>query len=415
MASGKVKEQLQVALDESTSEQELRKIWRLSRSVNVRKAVASNPNAGPTVLREAARLYLEEVLENPGFSMLELFHDDQWISRVSMAYNDPWNFLIKECSSAYYIRSNSFDHFGWAALLSPQLNASALDRVTTFMSTAGFRRAIKSQKTMEKVKSLYVAAEESTRAWPFSLETMLLFYKEQVINPEQLLEGLSNFGPGSVSTRKSVFTKFIKDLHSEYIVAKSQGDIDMVAKTLAKCLLIARPHVMHWLWNCFSFKDLESWAGELYSRAMRYMISYSGSRTALIQDNIRAVGSVVTQHIKDVIITDSPSTESITKAYQFISSHQLKDQKFSRYGLIINKGDGLCALKECDMEVKEFFCKAGCVGNWASTTGSDVKYKIINEVNEHIYAREGVGHGNLLFDKCSVRKVVSLDEGTFVV
>lgn len=414
MASGNVKEDLKAALDESTSEQKLRKIWTSSRSVKVRKAVASNPNAGPQLLKEAARLYLEEVLENPGFSMLELFDDDPWISKVSLAYSDPWDFLIKHVSASYYNRAVHFDYFGWAALLSPKLNATALDRIITFMTTGGLRRALKTPSTMERVRGLYVSSDVSDQVWPFSLETMIVLYKEGAITSMQLFDGMSNFAVGSTSMRKSVFSKYIKDLHQEYLTSRSTAQAEFTPKLIAKSLIISRSHVMHWLWNCFTNKQLDDWAGELYAKVLRYMISYSKSKSHLVYDNIRTVGSLVAQHLKNNIITDSPTKETLTQAYSFVATNGLQDQKFSKYGFLLHKGAGIAALGECGMEVKEFFCKAGCIGNWASATGSDIKYRIINEVNEHIYSREGVGYGNLLFDKCSLRKVVSLDEDTYV-
>lgn len=414
MASGNVKEQLKAALDESTSEQELRKIWVSSRSVKVRKAVASNPNAGPKLLKEAARLYLEEVLENPGFSMLELFDDDPWISKVSLAYSDPWDFLIKHVSSAYYVRANNFDYFGWAALLSPKLSASALDRIVTFMTTGGLRRALKTPSTMERVRSLYASADALERVWPFSLETMIVLYKEGAITSLQLFDGMSNFAVGSTSMRKSLFSKYIKDLHQEYMTSRSTAQAEFAPKLIAKSLIIFRSHMMHWLWNCFTNKQLDDWAGELYAKVLRYMISYSKSKSHLVYDNLRTVGSLVAQHLKSNIITDSPTKETLTQAYSFVATNGLQDQKFSKYGFLLHKGSGIAILDECEIQVKEFFCKAGCLGTWASATGSDVKYKIINEVNEHIYSRDGVGHGNLLFDKCSLRKVVSLDDDTYI-
>ena len=76
MKTNSVTADMAAALDPETSEKKLLEIWNKSKSVRVRKAVASNPNASPLVLAEGSRLYLKEVLENPAFALLEIFSDD---------------------------------------------------------------------------------------------------------------------------------------------------------------------------------------------------------------------------------------------------------------------------------------------------------------------------------------------------
>lgn len=413
MSSKDVKEDLRLALDESTSEKTLHKIWGTSRSVKVRKAVASNPNAGPKLLREAARLYLEEVLSNPGFAMLELFNDDPWLMRVSAAYNDPWDFLIVQRNSIGYSRTLPNDHFGWAVLLSPKLDVECLDRCLQFMSKGAFRRAVKNPRILEKVRDLYHQALKSTKTWPFSLESVITLNNEKVIGLEDVFLGLSNYGQGSVSSPKSVFIKYLKSLHEVYIADVSRKDF--IPRLLGKLLIVSRSHTMQWIWNSFTNNEILSYAGELYAAAMQHMVNAVGSKIALVHDNLRAVGSIVTQFLKAKFISkDSITAQSFTDAYNFVKAYGLEAQKFSRFGLMLSDRTYLAELDECDIAVKEFFCRAGCLGNWASATGSDVKYKILNEVNDHIHTKNGVDPQLLLFDKCSIRKVVSISEDTYI-
>ena len=413
MSSKDVKEDLRLALDESTSEKALHKIWGTSRSVKVRKAVASNPNAGPKLLREAARLYLEEVLGNPGFAMLELFDDDPWLMRVSAAYNDPWDFLIVQRNSIGYSRALPNDHFGWAVLLSPKLEAECLDRCLQFMSKAAFRRAVKNPRILEKVRDLYHQALKSTKTWPFSVESIITLSNEKVIGLEDVFLGLSNYGQGSVSAPKSVFIKYLKNLHEVYISDASRKDF--IPRLLGKLLLVSRSHTMQWIWNSFTNDEILCYAGELYAAAMQHMVNAVGSKITLVHDNLRAVGSIVTQFLKAKFISrDSATAQSFTDAYNFVKAYGLETQKFSRFGLMLSDRTYLAELDKCDITVKEFFCKAGCLGNWASATGSDVKYKILNEVNDYVHSKNGVDPQLLLFDKCSVRKVVSISEDTYI-
>ena len=413
MGTNKVKEQFLLATDEETPEAKLQEIWKTSKSVRVRKAVASNPNAGPGVLKEAARLYLEEVLSNPGFTVLELFDDDPWISKLSMAYSSPWDFLLQYGHRAHYARSSSagWDHFGWAVLLSRELSPPAMEKALSFMTIGTLRRALKNASLTQKLTGLYDKAERANNTWPFSLETMITLHCEKVISTEQLFRGLSGFGPGSTSARKSVYTKYIKWIQESYRDTSDPAKKEFLPKLLAKSVLISRSHVLHWIWEGFSTRELNEWAGELYCDAYSHMLGYSGS--ALIHDNLRGVGRVVGDFVKEKFL-DRDGPPKFSEAYSFIKSKNLQDQKFSKLGIVLTDREWMEKLDKCPDEVKEFFCKSGCLGAWASATGTDIKYKIVDSVNWGIYLREGVGESNLLFNSCSVRKVVSLEAGTYV-
>ncbi len=89
MAKISNKELLEIAQNESTTPEQLSKIWITSKSIKVRKAVASNPNADALTLRAAARLYLEEVLDNPAFEMLKLFDDNEWVQKIGEIHENP--------------------------------------------------------------------------------------------------------------------------------------------------------------------------------------------------------------------------------------------------------------------------------------------------------------------------------------
>jgi hypothetical protein len=406
-----VKEHILVAQDENASQADLLLIWNTSRSVKVRKAIASNPNAGVKILRAAARLYLEEVLSNSGFAMLELFDDDEWIRKLSLAYSDPNKYIIESGGLFYSNRLHSNDHFCWAMLLSPKLSCWAMNRVVECMSAGAFRRAIRNTELKFKLNLLYDSEmTTATTAWPFSLATLLVLKRESIITNEQLYTGLSNYGTGSTSAQKSVFGKFVGSLHEMY---KDSGDTtqkSFAAKLLAKLLLVSRSHALHWIHLRES--DLLQWGGELYTEVLSFMEQAVGSKRALVSDNIRTVGSMVSTYIRKKFLDPTKTTGGVEKAYEFIKAHDLTSSKFSKFGLMLNLKSDVESVVECSIEAKEFFCRSGCLGNWASTCGSDPRYLIINEVNEHAYLTSGFN--NLLFDKCSLRKVVSLDDNTYV-
>jgi hypothetical protein len=412
MSAATVKNQLLLALDEGTSEKVLYELWNVSRSVKVRKAIAGNPNASPDVLRSAARLYLEEVLANPGFSMLELFDDDPWISKVSLAYNEPRDFLMKYGSKMYYGRAGSFDHAGWAALLSPKLTALILEKVVGFMTSAALKRALKNPQVMRKMETLYQEALESRDTWPFSMEILLILKKEGVITREQLFQGLSNYGMGSVSSRKAVYVRYISSLHSDYSESNDLAEREFIARLLAKSYIVSRSHTMNWVCSSMTNSQIPEWGGELYSRVLMHMSNKS--KSYLISDNVRMVGTVVVQYLKNKFLSGPYKSKNFEDIYNFVKSNSIENFKFSRFGLMVSSKDSLDELSKCPVEVKTFFCKTGSLGSWAGATGNDPKYQIINEVNEAIYAGEGVRDCNLLFNQCSMRKVISLDDSTHI-
>lgn len=387
-------------------------IWNHSRSVNVRKAIARNSNAGPRILRQAARLYLEEVLSNPGFAMLELFDDDEWIRRVSTAYSDPDKYILEYNRLFYTSRAFNNDHFCWAILLSPKLKSWSLDRTVSAMSVGSFRRAVKNKEVRQKINAVY--NEErlvATSSWPFSLTTLLTLYKEEVIDSEELYDGLSNYGAGSASASKSVFGKYIKSLHAEFAESEDANRKSSVVKLLAKTYIISRAHVFHWIY--LDRESLEQWGGELYTDVLSQMMKRPESNKIIISDNIHSIGSYVSSYIKSKFFkSNSVSAETITEAYKYIMSHGLQDLEFSDLGIKFTLRDDIQELSKCAIEVKDFFCRSGCLGSWVSISLSDPKYSIIEEVNEHALRSSGIE--GLLFNKCSIRKVISFNDSTYV-
>jgi hypothetical protein len=405
-------EQLKIAQDEQALPEALSVLWEKSRSVKVRKAIASNPNAGPKVLREAARLYLEEVLSNPGFSMLELFTEDPWIQKISKAYSSPTEFFV-QYGAYHYVRGGNGDQVYWTCLLSPQLDAFALDRTVQQISVGGLRRAIKTPKTLNKLRNLYVSALNNfTSSWPFSLETLLRFFQEEIITSEDLLHGMSNYGAGSSSARRSFYTKYISNIYSKYKTSNDEKEQSFLVRLLAKTFAISRPHTIGWIHNLASSKDIKEWQGELYAKTLQQLLSWSFSKS-LISDTMRYVGGVVAAYLRKAFLNETCTPEALEGTYNFVKKYGLADEPFHKYGLVLNAKLYGEALLSCSMEAKIFFTKAGCLGTWAGATSGDIRFIVFNDVNEFIYSQEGISK-NLLFDSCSMRKIISIDQGTHV-
>lgn len=405
-------EQLTLAQDENTPEAVLIHLWDTSKSVRVRKAIARNPNAGAQVLKSAARLYLEEVLENPGFSMLELFDEDTWIKNVSEAYTNPEKFI----DELYHRSSVSKHQFGWACLLSPQLTSRAVNVVVQYVPSSTFKRAIKNKAILNNVKLLYLNSLTSLEVWPFDLETVLVLHKEGVISSEELYSGLSNYGVASASARKSTVGKFISQLVKKYISSKEP----FIAKLLAKFILIMRQYVLTWLSSNETVLTQLPKTGSLFAEVLSYM-AHSYELNPLSKESFYVVSELVTRQIRskffksvsESVELNCYTSDQITQVYDFINSHGLAPVYPILSRLQFNGKSAISALANCKDEIKEFFIKRGCIGGWVSTHGSDPKYLLINEVNEAIFLREGISD-NLLFKSCSIRKIISFNDSTHI-
>jgi len=423
----KTSEDLMIAQDENTPEEKLKALWGKSRSITVRKAIAKNPNAGPDVLRAAARLYLEEVLGNPGFSMLELFNDnDPWIKKISLAYSSPEEYVKQ--GHYYFSREKSLDDHLWACLLSPQLTSFALNRVVLRISALAFRRAVKNSKVKEKIKYLYTQSLKSeTEVWPFDFETILLLYKEGVINEHYLSEGLSGYGSGSVSCSKTVFIKTTDHLLDLYRNTHDENITKLIIKILAVC----RSHVLTWVISRIEDrKTLMEWSGEFFVEVMmRVKLSHKLKMLKIVHWN--AIGRVVSHYLQIRFLSQGNCANSIedgewhthlgfdhapellTSFVEYATSNGIEGTDLMDTGLTLRGKRSIEALSKCDIKVKEFFVRAKSIGDWVSVGTNDYKYQVINDVNEAIFGKEGITN-NLLFRSCSMRKIITIDESTHV-
>lgn len=410
----KPSEQLALAQHEEAPETVLLDLWNTSRSVKVRKAVARNPNAGPQVLRKAARLYLEDVLENPGFSMLELFDEDVWIKSISEAYADPEGFINKSARNVA-----SVHQIAWACLLSPRLTSIAIDNVIRYASGATLKRAIKNEVVLNNIRSLYLNSLTSLWVWPFDLETLLILYREDIISSEELYSGLSNYGATSTSAKKSTIKKFTNQVLRKYISTKESS----IAKLLAKFILVVRHYALSWVLKSEVMYSQFHQTGSLFAEVLSYMTSSYGPGFRS-KKNFAVVCDLVSRQIRykffgnefgSSLNNHEYLSDQINQAYDFIKSHGiLSVYPSSGEGLQLGGKSAINALTHCREEVKEFFIKRGCVGSWVSTLSSDPKYILINGVNEAIFLREGISD-NLLFKCCSLSKIISFNGSTHVL
>lgn len=412
MKTNSVTADMAAALDPETPEKKLLEIWNKSKSVRVRKAVASNPNASPLVLTEGSRLYLKEVLENPGFALLEIFSDDPDIRELSEAFNDPMKWVVTLGGGAYTFRPRShakalaWDRVRWAVLLSPHLEWVGLNAVLDTIRLETFRRAMKCEETRKKVRSIFLEAMVVGQASP---DKIMLMNKELMITTKEALSGFKCHAVVSSTTSpRALLSSYSKVLHKTYRDDKEQRDA--IVETLFYLCLIQRPYSMRHLLPR-RFDHLDDGVENLYIsllKMVREKASMDKSKSALkkklekickhLED---AFGETATN--KYLFKTKGEVTkEDIQNLYNYVQRSGLNPQNSQTY-LVRHFNDLLKphtkALGECSMEIKEWACKNKLLG-WVISRAHHREeiVKILDEVNYAIYQRDGeVNRDNLLF------------------
>ena len=394
------KELLELAQDESTTPEQLSKIWNTSKSVKVRKAVASNPNADALTLRAAARLYLEEVLENPAFEMLKLFDDNEWIQKIGKIHDDPTSWSV---GIGYYSRATGqLEPCARAALLSPQLGPYAMATIMEFLPVSSLTRAFKYSKTRENSRKIVFEQAED-----FTMEALFKAYNGGLYNEEELYQCLRRTAlVGSMSCRKSTYTRTIKSLLKLYDEKPKE-----VGRTISIILLSSRASCIDWIKYYFTTKHLDAIATTIKTakKLFRKPQSNSSGKGSQAKTNIKVVSSIVTRLLWEPLDFEDRK-KNLGSFYKTIcklglENHQWGDSK-ETWGAVILTNELCESLQNEDIKVKAFYVRNKCLGNWFQAHRSSAKFAIVEEVNQWLYKRGGIE--NVLYKQIDLKKIISI-------
>lgn len=424
-----IAEHLALASDPSTPQETLLSIWGSSRSVKVRKAVATNPNAGPQVLKAASRLYFEDVIGSPGFEMLELFDDDPWLIKISTAYKNPKEFIENYGSSWRFLRNpTERDQFCWAILLSPQLTAGALDTSLASMSSGALKRALKSERVRTRIRSVYADALITRQVvFFFTVENLIKLHREHVLNNLDLLEGLKRYGHQSLSISKYELGKFVKKLHSEYNSTTLPHVKAEIVAIIARVYFITRGYMKSFLKKIVTGDQVNTcdWGGELYASVLNHMmgiewISKTSSNGGWTSD-VRTVASIVGDYAYTTYIRplhyledgkkddDEYAVRQLKGVRTFLMSTGVDERRFSALGIKQHVDMYLLkGLEKCDIRTQLFFFRAQ--GSKFINVADKPAYELANNLNNKIYAEHGLDPSLLLFDRCGITGTIHLNK-----
>lgn len=404
---------LELAQDESTPAEVLTELWYSTTSVKVRKAIASSPNASARVLQIASRLYLEEVLENPGFQMIQMFSTDTWVCKVYEAYENPDAFFAKY--GKYHNTGNRGDIYSRAILLSKNLTPTSLNCCLEFGSKSALDRVLKNKAATARIKNLSRETLYNEQVCcPFELGSILTLYMVGIIKKSDLMHALGGFGIASTSARKRIFLEFLDKTLKEYSEAKSEEDKSSLVKLFAKLIMVSRVHVLHWInyWKIKSSDKVDFIAKVLktITREKNILLSH---RKKLLDHREKFTG-ILCSYVSTKLNISQRKAPDYEAIYAFFHSYGLEDVLLDFSNMLnFSYPETIEVIKDCSINAKEFFVKSGLLGTWATMSESNTKYKIFNEVNDAIHAKHGISD-NLIFNSCSMRKIVSTNGSTHI-
>lgn len=398
MAKISNKKLLEIAQNESTTPEQLSKIWITSRSIKVRKAIASNPNADALTLRAAAHLYLEEVLDNPAFEMLKLFGDSEWVQKIGEIHENPERWAS---GVGYYSRATGqLEPFARAALLSPKLSPFAMITIMEFLPVSSLTRAFKYPKTRENSRKMVF-----DYAGDFTMEALFKAYNGGLYNEEELFQCLRSMAKiGSLSCRKSTYTRTMKSLLKEY-----EDKPEEVGPTISIVLLASRASCIDWVKYSFNESHLPVVATTILAAKKVFKKSHGTPPSSTSKTNIRVVSSIVTSLLWEPLDFEERK-KNLGSFYKKIcqlglENHEWGDSK-KTWGAVILTNELCESLQNESIQVKSFYVRNKCLGNWFHVQKSSAKFAIVEEVNQWLYERGGIE--NVLYKQIDLKKIISI-------
>lgn len=406
------KELLEIAENDSTEPAALKEIWYSSRSPKVRKAVAANPNASPDVLKAAARLYMEEVVTNPGFEMLRLFDEDPWIKRIGEIYDNPASFFGRGRYLAY--RTSELETLGRAALISPNCDTYSLSNLMVYMPVASIKRVIKNEalksSIKEKISSAYLDG-----ICLFDLEGLFKSWDAKLISTIELASYIKKSGSiSTMSCRKSVYVKAFRELNREYLEGKTSDSMEAIISIM----LMSRSSCFRWITYDLEDAHLPVIA-EAFKISKKLYKRNKASKERFGTSYARAAAKELAGLITMLTWDKKPYIERFTGLqdfYETINKLELPPHEWGNSKHCwptVSLDAELCReLDKLPMATKAFYARSMSLGGWFHMTKSEPKAKIAEEVNQWLYERGGVE--NLLYNKISLKKIIALDDSVVI-
>jgi len=192
---------LEEANDPLQTPERLRVIWHSTKSVRVRKAIASNPNSDSKTMAMAARLYIREVIGNPSFEILNLFAEDKIVKTLYDAYMEP-----SKIGSIMSIRKAvDRTNVARAVMVSPRLSSyQNLHDICSVLSSVEFSRELKDPDVNKRVQGV------AKRGIGFyQLPTLLFLHSNGVLSDTDLGRAFNRMDTAESRTTRGAYVSTV--------------------------------------------------------------------------------------------------------------------------------------------------------------------------------------------------------------
>lgn len=216
-----------IATDPASTQKQLKEVWKETKSVKVRKAVASNLNCDPDTLRMAARLYLKEVIENPSFEMLKLFDQDPFISKLFDAFEAPDSYASKNKNkfSTYSAQKDGdVNLLARAMLLSPKLAShNTIRAIYNTLGITKIKRELKDEEVKKRLRKTVVPRGNVSLLSNMEASVVLDLYNTEVITLDEFDKFLGNCRAGSLNSGSGGSIKRLIESQLDNLTADNYG------------------------------------------------------------------------------------------------------------------------------------------------------------------------------------------------
>ena len=271
---------------------------------------------------------------------------------------------------------------------------------------------LSNKRAFENIQ-LVVRKSISENVYPqFDLESILTLYKRKVLTESDVLTAISRYGICSVSTKKRSYSDFIHQIWTKYKVEKNPDKKELLSNVFTAIILASRSHAIKWIHYSDKLRGKEF--NDLIAKA--YKVSFLKKSPVILRDTQRGLLDILGRSASEKFFCGDRKSEDIEELYSFFKEHGILKEVMSSRNLRINLAYDyvLNELEKCPIEVKDFFVRTCSIGSWAPVDRSSPKYRIVNEVNEYAYSKDGVG-SKLVFNSCTLGKVISLDLQTYTI
>ena len=242
-------------------------------------------------------------------------------------------------------------------------------------------------------------------AGDFTMEALFKAYNGGLYNEEELYQCLRRMASiGSMSCRKSTYTRTIKSILKEYDERPEE-----VSPALSIILLASRASCIDWVKYNFTTKHLDAIATTIKAAKRLFKKSHGKPPSSSSKTNIRVISSIVTGLLWEPLDFEQRK-KNLGNFYKAICKLELENHEWGdskkTWGAVVLTNELCESLKNESINVKAFYVRNKCLGNWFHVQKSSTKFAIVEEVNQWLYERGGIE--NVLYKQIDLKKIISI-------